>query len=273
MDAYLCRTCGVQFAPAERPPDSCPVCTDERQYVGPHGQQWTTLGELAAQGYRSVLRPVEPDLLGIGVEPQFGIGQRALLVPTPSGGVLWDPPGFLDDAAVEAVRARGGLVAVSASHPHFYGAMIEWSDAFGGVPVLLPEADLRWVMRPDPAIETWSGTRGVVPGVTLVQCGGHFAGSAVLHWAAGDGVLLTGDTISVAADRRWVSFMRSYPNYLPLPESAVRAIVDRLRPYPFARLHGGWWGTQVAGNGEEAVRRSADRYVRWLRGEERDDAG
>ena len=46
MTAYICRTCGTQFPPAEHPPRNCPICEDERQYVGWQGQQWTTLQAL-----------------------------------------------------------------------------------------------------------------------------------------------------------------------------------------------------------------------------------
>jgi hypothetical protein len=103
-----------------------------------------------------------------------------------------------------------------------------------------------------------------LPGVTLVQCGGHFDGSAVLHWAAGAegrGALLTGDSISVVADRSWVTFMRSYPNYIPLPATAVRGIVEAVRPYSFDRVYGGWWQNDIRGGAKEAVERSAERYI------------
>src|SRR5439155_25126286 len=105
----------------------------------------------------------------------------------------------------------------SPSHPPFYGSMIEWSHAFGGAAVYLPRAGRQWTARPDDSIERYDGSREVLPGLTVVQCGGHFDGSAVLHWsegAGGRGALLTGDSISVVADRRWVTFMRSYPNYI-----------------------------------------------------------
>ena len=269
MTAWICATCGVQQADTPAPPDSCAICADERQWVPPDGQRWTTLGDLAAGGHRTVARELEPDLLGIGVEPAFGIGQRALLVQTPGGNLLWDPPGFLDDAAIVAVRESGGVAAVAASHPHFYGVQVEWSHVFGGAPVLVPEADREWVMRPDPAVTYWSGTYAVLPGVTLVQCGGHFAGSAVVHWAGGAGArgaLLTGDTVTVVADRRHVSFMRSYPNLIPLPAAEIERILAVLAPYGYDRVYGGWWDRVVERDGEAAVRRSADRYLTWLHG-------
>lgn len=267
--AWICATCGNQAAPSERPPGHCRICEDERQYVGPEGQRWTTLAELAAAGHRGEVREVEPGLLGIGVRPQVAIGQRALVVATPAGQVLWDVPGFVDAAAIEAVRARGPLLAVTASHPHFYGVAVEWSRAFGGAPILIPEADAEWLMRPDPAVRLWRGRYEIAPGVTLVQCGGHFPGSAVLHWAGGAdgrGALLTGDTITVVRDRRYVTFMRSYPNQLPLPERAIRHILDRLEPLAFDRVYGGWWDSVIPSGAKAAVWRSAERYIRWATG-------
>src|SRR5579864_9703313 len=87
--AYVCATCGVQFTPSIDPPAACPICEDERQYVGWGGQRWTTMAELG-RGHAVVLREEEPGLTGVGVEPAFAIGQRALLVGTPGGNVLWD---------------------------------------------------------------------------------------------------------------------------------------------------------------------------------------
>jgi len=145
--------------------------------------------------------------------------------------------------------------------------MVEWSQAFGGAPIYIPEADREWVQRADPTIVTWRGTRELAPGVTLVQCGGHFDGSAVLHWAAGAsgrGTLLVGDTITVVPDVRFVSFMRSYPNLIPLPADEIRRIVNRVRPYRFDRIYGGWWDRVVRSGGIAAVDRSAERYLRWI---------
>lgn len=76
MDAFICVTCGVQQAPSERPPSSCPICEDERQYVRLGGQEWATLGEMSTRGHRIDLRDLEPGLIGVGIEPSFAIGQR-----------------------------------------------------------------------------------------------------------------------------------------------------------------------------------------------------
>lgn len=231
------------------------------------GQAWTTLEELKNNGYRIELRDQDPLLVGVGIEPSFAIGQRAVLVRTADGNFLWDCIGFIDDEAVDAIRGWGGIAGLAMSHPHFYGTMVEWSQALGNVPIHVPEADMEWIQRPDPAIRPWSGSLEVLPGVTLIQCGGHFDGSAVLHWATGAegrGAILVGDTIAVVSDVRFVSFMRSYPNEIPLPASAVRRIVDAIRPYRFDRVYGGWWGRVMPTGGIQAVERSADRYLHWI---------
>lgn len=268
MSAWICRRCGVQYADTDLPPVGCAICTDEREQVAPDGQSWTTIEDLVAAGHRLRLTPLEPGMSALTVEPAFAIGQRALLVRTPAGNLLWDPPAALDAAAVAQVRALGGIAAIAASHPHFYGAQVEWSAAFEHAPILIPEADQGWVMRPDAAMKTWSGRHQVLPGLTLVECGGHFPGSAVALWeqgCEGRGALLVGGTIGVLADRRGVSFMYSYPNYLPLSAREVERMMIVLNGLEYERVHGDF--ESIDRNGRDAVRRSAQRYLACLRGE------
>jgi hypothetical protein len=268
VPAWICATCAVQQPESAEPPEHCPICEDERQYVGWEGQRWTTRAELL-EGHRSVLREEEPDLLGVGVEPAVAIGQRALLVRTPGGNVLWDGVPVLDDDAAEQIDRLGGIAAIAVSHPHFYAAVVDLADTFGAT-VHLPHADRRWVQRPSPRIEFFDEEVEPVPGVTVARIGGHFDGAAVVHWPAGSegrGALLTGDTITVVQDREWVSFMWSYPNLVPLDEGTVQDIAARVERFAFDRVYGGWWGRVVVRDGAAAVRRSADRYVARLHGE------
>jgi hypothetical protein len=262
--AFICATCGAQYPPAAEPPAECAICLDERQYVGWEGQAWTTLAELRAE-QRADIRTEEPGLTGIGSKPGFAIGQRALLVETAEGNVLWDCLAPFDDEVVEAVRARGGIAAIAISHPHYYTTMADWSRAFDA-PIHLPAADREWVTRPDDAIELFDGDRLDLPGgLTLLRLGGHYAGGTVLHWPAGAdgrGALLSGDILQVVPDRRWVSFMRSYPNLIPLPAAKVEAMAAALEPWEFDRVYGAWFGRVIDADGHDAVRRSAARYVR-----------
>ena len=252
-------TCATQFAPSEAPPERCGICEDERQYVGLKGQRWTTLDELARE-HRCVVRE-DSGYLGVGIEPDVAIGQRLLLAESPEGNVIWDMIPLVDDAAVEAVRARGDVRAIAISHPHYYSGMVEWSEALGGVPILLHEADREWIMRPDPKVELWSGdVRELWGGLTLLRLGGHYAGGTVLHDAQ-TRTLLSGDIVMVIPDRRFVSFMWSYPNLIPLPAAEVERIAAALEPWPFDRILGAWWERLVPSDGSEVVRRSAARYA------------
>ena len=160
MSAFICTTCGTQYPESEAPPVNCTICQEERQYVNPLGQSWTTLPAMR-RTHVNGFRQYEPGLIGIG---------------TAGGSVLWDCISFIDDATVEIVRALGGIRAIAISHPHFYASMVAWSRAFGGVPIHLHADDRQWVMRPDPVVAFWDGeTRELCPGVTLLRCGGHFA--------------------------------------------------------------------------------------------------
>jgi glyoxylase-like metal-dependent hydrolase (beta-lactamase superfamily II) len=265
MPNFICTTCGVQYDESPAPPASCAVCSEERQYIGWQGQDWTTLEELRRER-RSRIEREGTGLTGFGIEPAFAIGQRALHLRGAGGGFLWDCTSLVDEAAVAGVQRLGGARGIAISHPHFYGAMVEWSRALGGIPVYLHEADRDWVMRDDAALVYWGGdSLEVEPGVTLIHCGGHFPGSTVLHWAEGGdglGALLTGDTIMVAQDRRTVSFMYSYPNLIPVDAATVQRIERAVEPFEFEQIYGGWTGKNVLEAGRNAIRYSARRYLR-----------
>jgi len=268
MASWICATCAVEYPDSPQPPDRCPICSDERQYVRPTGQRWTTLAHLQSRGHRGSVAEVEPGLLGIEIEPSVGIGQRALLVQTTGGNFLWDSTGFLDDDLVAAVSAAGGVAAIAASHPHMFGLQVEWSHRFQGAPVYVAEADREWLQREDPAVRFWDEQVEVLPGVTLHRIGGHFPGSAVAHLvgADGKGVLLSGDTVAGTPDEHWVSFMRSYPNKLPMSAGVIEKVASRVLALDFDRLYDNFGG-QVLADAQTWVRRSADRYIAWVRGD------
>ena len=265
MEPHICVTCGAQFSATTEPPARCPICADERQYIGHEGQRWTTLAELG-RDHRNQIAAIADGLTGIVTEPRFAIGQQAHLIATPAGNVLWNCISFIDDETVTEIERRGGLAAIAVSHPHFFTGVAAWSQAFGGAPIFLHADDQQWVTRPDDAIHFWQGeTAQPLPGsgLTLIRCGGHFPGSCVLHWphGGGGGALLTGDTIMVVSDRRWVSFMYSYPNLIPLAADAIRRIVAAVEPFQFDRIYGAWPESVVASDAKHAVRRSSQRYL------------
>ena len=264
---YLCVTCGTQFPPADHAPEHCAICQDERQFVGLQGQQWTTLDKLQ-KSHRNMIYQEAERVWGILTVPQFGINQRALLIRTPKGNILWDCVSLINRDTVELINALGGIFAIAISHPHYYTAMVEWSRAFGRVPIYLHEDDREWVQRPDPIIRYWKGdTYSLGQGLTLIRLGGHFPGFQALHFAEaedGQGAIFSGDQPQVCPDKRHVSFMYSYPNFVPLDAASVRRIMSALEPFAFTKLFGAWPNFVVQGNAKDAVRHSAERYLRAL---------
>jgi hypothetical protein len=269
LDYPICVACGVQYDAAgfdtEHPErERCTICEDERQYVHWGGQQWTSLARLGEGGQRLEIHEELPGLWGVGTEQPFGINQRALLIPGEGGNVLWDCPDYIDQDGIAKVTELGGLAAIAISHPHFYSTMVEWSNAFGGIPIYVHERDREWLTR-EQHVEFWRGAaREILPGRTLINGGVHFAGGTVMHWAGGAGgrgALCSGDIVQVVMDREWVSFMYSYPNLIPEHPDAIRRLVAMLRPWEFEQIYGAWWGRVVFSDGAAAVRRSAERYL------------
>ncbi|KAB0679365.1 MBL fold metallo-hydrolase [Aureimonas leprariae] len=264
MTVFVCIACGTLYPDDDVPPPACPICRDERQFVPPGGQEWTTREKLAARHKPTFA--AEGELLGIGIAPDFAIGQRTLLVRTPAGNVLWDCVPLLTPATVDLIGGIGGLAAIAISHPHYYSAMADWAEAFD-CPVLLHAADREWVMRPSRRIEFWEGERRpLLPGLTLVRCGGHFAGGTVLHVDAAarrKPALLVGDILQVTPGCDRLGFMRSYPNYLPLGPRAVEAVAAALHGLDFEAIYGAFWGRVVPEGGRAVLEASVARHVAW----------
>lgn len=233
------------------------------------GQAWTTLEQLA-ETHTLSFADEGAGVTGIAMKPAFAINQRALLVQSPAGNVLWDCVSVLTEAGLAEVRQRGGATAIAISHPHYYTTMLEWSMALGGVPIYLHADDRQWVMRDGHAIRYWTGeTLALNAEMTLIRCGGHFDGGTVMHWAGaptGKGALFAGDIVQVVPDRRHVSFMYSYPNYIPLNATKVRRIGEALAPYAFDDIYGAFLNLDVKGGGKAAFEASVDRYLRAIAG-------
>jgi len=268
MPLFICTACGTQYAERAAPPRLCVLCEEERQYVPPRGQTWSTL-ETLRQSHTNTFREYEPGIIGIGSTPTFAIGQRALLVRTGNGNILWDCIATLDDATVTMIKGLGGVDAIAISHPHFYTTMVEWARAFVAR-IYLHAADKQWIMRNDPAVQLWDGeTNNLWDSVTLIRCGGHFEGGTVLHWAggaAGRGVVCAGDILTVATDRKWLSFMRSYPNFIPLSARTVAHIGAALAPFAFETIYGHYFDRVIDKDAKAVLEKSVARYVAAVEG-------
>ena len=268
MPLWTCEQCGAQFPEIAEPPPACLVCEDERQYVNWKGQTWLTREALTkithSSGATTSASPASASSRALRSD------NARLLVREADGCVMWDCLPLITREGIDYVRSLGGLKAIAVSHPHYYGAVADWSDAFGGVPVYLHGDDRGFVTRPHAAIVPWTGdSHRISDDILLVRTGGHFAGGTVMHWRAGaqgSGALLTGDVAMVAMDRRSLSFMYSFPNYIPLNAAAVRRIWDAVAPLAFDRIYGAWWGRNIGSNARAAFEISVRRYIAAISG-------
>jgi hypothetical protein len=264
LTRFICETCGTQFPDSERPPRKCLICSEERQYIGWSGQKWTTMSRMSRK-YHNEVSKVETDIYSIVTRPEFAIGQRAFLVGVKDGNVLWDCLSYLDKETIWKIKKLGGIDLIAISHPHYYSSMVEWSETFGGAPIYVHELDRKWVVHSFRNIKFWKGVSiSPVKGISLVNLGGHFDGGTVLHWnngAKGEGVVLSGDIISVAMNRRWTSFMYSYPNLIPLSKAKIEQVVERMSHFRFEKLYSAFEGKEIERGAHQALKRSAKRYI------------
>ncbi|UJR31485.1 hypothetical protein I4U23_018974 [Adineta vaga] len=270
MNCHICLNCGIQYPSASAPPSHCLICEDERHYVGKTGQEWTTREEVLGK-HKNQFKCEEDGLFSIWTEPRLGIGQRAFLVQTSYGNILWDCISFLDQNTIDFINKLGGLTAIAISHPHFFTTMVDWSHAFGNVPIYLHKDLETWVVRPDQCIQFWDGTtKDLFDGkLKLIRTGGHFDGSQALYWPEGashKGVLLSGDDPQICMDSTQVTFMHSFLNYIPLNEKKIRRLMENLQLVNYDRLYDAFtiYGTDgvILENAQQIVQRSGERYCR-----------
>ena len=261
MPKFLCIACGVQYPESSIPPSRCIICEDPRQFVPKTGQGWTTAEKLGVDHFNA-FRKIAPDLFAFSTMPRFGIGQRAFLIITPAGNILWDCISFLDSATVDIIRLLGGIKAIAISHPHFYSALATWGQTFA-CPVLVHDADRQWLVDPDSCVEFWTGeSKDLLPGITVHRLGGHFPGSSALQWVERC-ALFPGDTVLVALDQKHVSFMWSYPNNVPLAAAEVQRIGGRLEALDVDSIYSPFWERgEIERDAKEAVERSIQRCLK-----------
>ncbi|KAI0466213.1 beta-lactamase-like protein [Xylaria cf. heliscus] len=272
----VCKTCGTQFPTADKHQvTTCLICDDPRQYVPASGQSFISLDVLRSTGHKNIFTPIPGDTEGrfiaINTQPKTAIGQRAILVRTPEGNVLWDCITLLDNETIRKIGGLGGLKAIVISHPHYYSTHLEWACAFD-CPVYLAAEDKEWLTQQDAARQIFiTGHETEILGTKVLKLGGHFPGSLVMLF---EGRLLIADTflttpsglgtweadaVGTARERprgmNSYSFMWSYPNMIPLAPDALQHMWAILKNYEFGSTHGAFPGMDIVKTPEEMRRR------------------
>ncbi|KAK6949563.1 hypothetical protein Daesc_009646 [Daldinia eschscholtzii] len=274
----ICTACGTQFPTTDRQElKTCFICDDPRQFTPPTGQAFTTLDELRSNN-KNVWTPFEGDerFISINTEPKVAIGQRAILIKTPNGNVLWDCLTLIDDDTINKIKTLGGLKAIVISHPHYYSTHVEWACAFN-CPVYLAAEDKQWTTQSSThqvfvdETELDLKINGISSGVQVLKLGGHFPGSFVALYEKrlliADTLVTTPsglgswDTDAVGAARtrpagmNSFSFMWSIPNMIPLAPDELQRMWSILKKYDFSSTHGAFLKMDIVKTVPEMKRR------------------
>jgi glyoxylase-like metal-dependent hydrolase (beta-lactamase superfamily II) len=268
-------TMSITTKPVKHPPTT--TQQDPRQYVPPTGQTWTSHSKLLTT-HKNTFTPLTPqnkDIYSITTTPKLAIGQRALLIKTPShGNVLWDCLTLLDRETKHWINSQGGLQAIVISHPHYYTTHLTWGHEFN-CPVYISGLDAEWCQRKDlwgiRRLLSDDGATEIVPGVTAITTGGHFPGSLVLHTDAScepegvdgerKGRLFIADTLVTVPSALYsknrppgttsYGFYWSIPNMIPLSPDSIQGIWKALEGWEFGSTHGAVVGLDVEDDLEE----------------------
>lgn len=257
----ICSTCGTYF-PAASVPELCTICNEDRQYIPEGGQRWTKPEDLNSK-HNIAINQLKENLYELEISPMFAIGQRALLVISESGNVLWDCIPMLDEATANFIKSKGGLKAIAFSHPHYYSNMNDWADVFD-CPVYIHENDEPYIVQKGLHIKLWQGEElALSDGIKILLIGGHFDGSSILHvpFLSKDGSILCGDTLFLSPNKKHFSVMRSYPNKIPLPLSEIRRIKKRLESIPADTFYGYVKAQNLDADVKQIFEVSMERYL------------
>ncbi|SEJ29064.1 hypothetical protein SAMN04487995_3995 [Dyadobacter koreensis] len=257
----VCKTCGTQYPADQKLPELCTICNDDRQYITELGQVWIELESLSAQ-YCTKTTRVRENLYTLKIIPDFAITQRAFLVLSPSGNILWDCIPLLDEATTAFIKSKGGLKAIAFSHPHYYSNMNVWAENFN-CPIYIHENDKNWVMYKSDYLKFWKGYSMSVADSEIINTGGHFPGSCILKIPgfSDKGVILSGDTLYISKSKRYVSVMYSFPNHILLSKSEFLSFFDKTKNLEFDTMYGAFEGQNLVGNAKEIFASSMQRYI------------
>ncbi len=258
----ICNACGTEYRETEVVDNHCKICDDDRQYVPENGQTWTT--HEALKNSRSVqVKPISKKVYELAIIPPFAIGQRAFLIISESGNILWDCIPLLDESTIAFINSKGGLKAIAISHPHYYSNMETWAATFN-CPVYIHEKDKEWTPQIN-AIKLWKGEeKDLWDGIKIINTGGHFPGACILHvpFLSEKGTVFCGDSLQVSRSKRFISIMYSYPNQIPVPFSEIERIKLLLEKYRFDNLYGAFSFQNLTSDVQHILERSMEINMR-----------
>jgi glyoxylase-like metal-dependent hydrolase (beta-lactamase superfamily II) len=257
----ICTACGTQYQQTLAAKAACPICLDDRQAVPEKGQSWTNL-QVLSDDYGVIIKKLNDSLYELKMAPSFAIGQRALLVITPTGNILWDCIALINEPTIEFIKSKGSLKAIAFSHPHYYTTMNEWAGIFN-CPIYIHQKDEQWIFNKGEHVSLWSEVeKELWDGIRLINIGGHFPGSSILHvpFLSIEGTILCGDTFYISPSKKHAAVMYSYPNRIPLPLQEVQRIKKQVLNIRFDTIHGFYDYQNIYFTAKQIIEQSLEKY-------------
>ncbi|TXT07490.1 hypothetical protein VHUM_03210 [Vanrija humicola] len=282
----VCATCATQYPAPRR---DCTHAKLSGSTDHPQARGATTSSATSRTRASRSSRPSRssPSLRRVSISPACVKLTPAFLLETFEGSFIWDCSAVLTPPLIaHLTHLRRPLKAMAISHPHFFSTSLTWARALG-VPLYINALDKEWYQRRESAgadeVVFWSGTQRLSSTLTLIECGGHFPGSCVLHWdraaepltsdadarAPDTGLLLVADTVMVQPTQKGITFMWSIPNAIPLHPTDVLHIQNVLREYDYDSVSSTWPDRWVRAGAARIFDESVETYLSatgWERG-------
>jgi glyoxylase-like metal-dependent hydrolase (beta-lactamase superfamily II) len=258
----FCTTCGTQFVDTKLTSGNCPVCSNDRQHIPAKGQAWTKMEDLQ-NTYSNLIIRLSDTLYEIKTLPKFAIGQKAFLILSPNGNILWDCISLLNEATIEFIKSKGGLKAIVVSHPHFYSSINDWAETFN-CPIYIHQNDEEFIYTKGSRVTLWKGAeKELWDGIIIKNIGGHFPGSSILivPFLSAKGTIFCSDTFFISPNKKHVSVMYSYPNFIPVSLSEIKRINESMINISFDTLIGALENQKISPNAKEILHASFLKYI------------
>ena len=233
---YACANCGFWQLYFATPPD-CPVCTDVRNDLPADG--WRFLPEAAvAAGHDGAAHEAAPGLWAFTTLPALGLAGTGWLLVRPQGNIAFEAAPWYSPAMLARVAALGGIATIAASHAHGYGALWQLQRAWPDAPLAIHRDDLPMTKAFGVSLP-YDDTLDLGGGAVLHHVGGHYAGQAALHDAAGRR-LFCGDMFKVDQDAAGravaLSSHKAFHKDIPLTHAELRRYRDVVARLDFDSL-------------------------------------
>lgn len=235
MNHYICTNCGFWQNHFETP-RSCPVCLDFRHTPPDDGWEFLPLA-VAASRYKTIWTTDKLNITTFITAPKLGIGPSGYLIPRKQGNIFFESCGFYDEAALDFIEEQGGILHLSFSHPHAFGAAWQLQKRFEPQ-VAVQVQDLGWTQTLNtdfPFDEKLTLDAGAI----LIHSAGHFDGHSILH-LADEKVLFAGDMLKFhfdGAQFTGISTHKAFNRRVPMSHAEVRRYRDVISPLDFEHIY------------------------------------